>query len=229
MDSLLTEELLRTFVGGKHLTRMAHRLARKRGYFTAFSNADFGRTAVYYKPIHNLFLKWIGSPRGKKVLQLASSTGIYTKLLQDEGAIAVSFERSQSAVEIANELGNKASIFGSAKIDLTSHLPFQDEAFDVFISDHFLFSEFRAIDDVSVRLVTDSSSLATLQELCRILKPGGTGILFRVSVLGKSTAAQIGEIGFEIIDSHFMQTRNHLSRFLIKYLALKKYMVLRKK
>lgn len=219
----------------KRLTKTAHWLARRRSHSTIFSNSNFGRTAAYYAPIHNLFLKYAGSPIGKRVLHLAASTGIYTRILQDEGAIAVVFDKSADATKIAWELGNNAVVRGNSKIKRANRyphkdsLPFKDSSFDVFVSDHFLLSDYPAIDESYSRMVSSFQSIETLKELHRLLKPRGIGIVFRITLLPGNALAQIKEMGFEIVDNHFSGKKNRVHRFLSKYMSSQKYLVLKKK
>jgi SAM-dependent methyltransferase len=154
----------------------------KKGMFkTARKNAekeviyhDLGRTLPYYAEIHEALSRNAGGIKklkGKKVLHLAASTGIYTKYLQSLGINAISLDIDKLAVKKATETGTKKIILADAK-----KLPFKENSIDFFISDHFLLSDYLVLE-------LERGSKKVLTELSRVLKKNGIGIIHSYSPL----------------------------------------------
>ncbi|MDO8627258.1 MAG: methyltransferase domain-containing protein [Candidatus Diapherotrites archaeon] len=138
--------------------------------------ANFGRTLDYYEPIHETLLRYTERIRGKSLLHIASSSGIYTRFLQSRGVKAVAFDVGKDAIVISKKVGNKRIVQGDA-LPSSEKLPFADNSFHFFLSDNFLFSKYNAIFDTG-----EIGSLSVLHDLHRILKSNGIGIMLVGSI-----------------------------------------------
>lgn len=171
----------------KHdLTERAHAIAQGLLLRTDSPMDDHGRTLEYFAPMHALFTRFAGSPSQKRVLHLGASTGLYTLFLQHNAAVAVPLDIGFPSIKIAKAIGNKLPIRADAQL-LTNnpkHLPFADKSFDVFVSDHFLYSNYAYLEDHPAKkptlgnTVPQSSKL--IDEMHRILRNRGIGILHKV-------------------------------------------------
>lgn len=172
------------------------REVKARGHKFYNFRGGLGRNFSYYKGIHNLFLKFVGDPKGKSVLHLGAGTSLYTRFLQGHGANAVSFDVAKDAVEISKKVDAKNIVQGDARVNETRSLPFKDASFDVFVSDHFLFSRFEEFEGSKKDTRASENALG---ELSRVLKPGGIGIIYRYQKHDSSIAKRIEKLGFEIV------------------------------
>lgn len=91
----------------------AKRLARKRGLETYGVHEDFGRTTRYYSPFFKILKEFGVKLKGASILHVASSFGLFTRLLQRRGAKAVAFDINEDAVKIAKKIGNKNVVRGT--------------------------------------------------------------------------------------------------------------------
>ena len=193
-------------------------LTRGRQAQTGHVLADFGRTLVYYAPIHaalerNLGNRWIG----KTGLHLAAGTGIYTRYLQDLGVEAVGLDNSPGAQQIALQMGNRHWVRHDADLDHPkkrgkANFPFPANTFDFFVSDRFLFSHFTPIEHRAKRPEhfvfhrakrpehsVFGSSFQILKKLGATMKPGGIGVL----TVFKATAIRHSHLraaGFKLVE-----------------------------
>ncbi|HZX20135.1 MAG TPA: methyltransferase domain-containing protein [archaeon] len=135
--------------------------------------------------------------KGKKILHLAASTGVYVKFLETEcGANAIAIDIDSISLTDAKTRGVK-SVRGDAiprkeldefkllpsgvwvpkKPFVVNHLPFKDNSFDFVISDHFLFSNYNRDIPTEPGFEIEKGSIArsedSLTELNRILIRGG--------------------------------------------------------
>ncbi|MDO8627970.1 MAG: methyltransferase domain-containing protein, partial [Candidatus Diapherotrites archaeon] len=176
-----SKRALTKFESRTGVTKKAHAEADIRNQDTSFIHSDFGRTLAYYKPFHVLLKKFGGKLKGKSLLHLASSSGIFTSFLQSFGMKTIAFDSSEHAAEISKAIGNKKIVRGSAPTKSITDspknrsLPFKDSSFDFFVSDNFLFSRYYYID-FNVNKV-EHTSTDVLNEIHRILKPKGIGIV----------------------------------------------------
>ena len=190
------------------ITKLAHEIANALGYPTSNVFDDLGRTLVHYAPIHRLLEKFSrGNFRGKTILHLGASTGLYTMFLQEKGARAIALDINQAANEIAKRIGNRNIVRANAQLSKSlkelapRFLPFKSNSMNAVVSDHFLFSGYTEVDDIKGRSIDHSTSLLVMVELYRILKPGGIAVLnFRVDSFGKEKdVKQIEKMGFKVI------------------------------
>ncbi|MCB9802534.1 class I SAM-dependent methyltransferase [Candidatus Nomurabacteria bacterium] len=107
----------------------------------------------------NDFKNRIGSPNGKKVLDIGFGNGIMTKVFFSEGAIMSGIEVDDFLFEIAKEYLNELSIDVDLKLYDGKKFPFDDDYFDYIYS-------------TSVLEHVDDSELF-LSEASRVLKSGG--------------------------------------------------------
>ena len=175
---------------------------------TSFVLDDFGRTPQYYARIHAALSKFIGPVKGKSILHIASSKGVYTRFLQEKGAKAVALDLNPKASKFAKKLRNKGVVNADAQ-----HLPFVDSSFDAFVSDRFLFSGYLAFDKYHRQerksvLVSRQPSISALNELHRVLRTGGIGILNAgrwvkaAGYLDETVVLEIQNSGFEILQKN---------------------------
>ena len=152
---------------------------------------DFGAThTLLYTLTH-------GNVRGKRILQLGGSAGVYAHYLQRKGAQAVSIDIDHGALEYAKKRGVRMNVRGSGVTPTVAwkrrkdgseemhytinRLPFRSRSFDFIVSDHFLFSNYLVRDRSQPGFELGSGdsvvSETTLLELNRILKKGGRVIV----------------------------------------------------
>jgi demethylmenaquinone methyltransferase / 2-methoxy-6-polyprenyl-1,4-benzoquinol methylase len=92
---------------------------------------------------------------GSRVLDVATGTGMVANRLARAGNRVVGLDQSESMIRTARHGETTRLVLGQAE-----HLPFPDETFDALTFTYLL----RYIDDPA----------ATLAELARVVKPGGT-------------------------------------------------------
>ena len=80
--------------------------ADKRGYTTKNLLNDFGRDLEYYATVDQMLREHGGDIKGKKLLHVGSSSGVYTKFLQEEGVQAVAMDVKRDATKIGKIIGN---------------------------------------------------------------------------------------------------------------------------
>lgn len=119
------------------LSRRTRDIARARGHPTKIPYEEFGRTLPTYHTIYENLRQFGRALKGKTLLHLASSTGIFTKFLQDKGMMAIPFDIHPDAMQIAKRLGNRTPVRGDAL-----QLPFKDNSFDFVVSDMFILSNY---------------------------------------------------------------------------------------
>ncbi|MFH1390860.1 MAG: class I SAM-dependent methyltransferase [Candidatus Diapherotrites archaeon] len=137
--------------------------------------------------------------KGKNILHLAASTGVYAKFLQNEcGAKAIALDIDTIALRDAKKRGVQSVIKATAVPHVekrefvmdgkscvlsnpkaVEHLPFSDKSMDYIVSENFLFSAFISGEDRGFEVGGGSSvrSEETLVELNRVLKNGGKLII----------------------------------------------------
>lgn len=153
----------------KRLTETARDMAVGIGLRTAYLHDTFGRTLPYYAPILHVLRKHGGNLGRKRLLHMGSSFGIFTRYLQSKNVNAVALDLDNLAVNLAKRLGNKRVVRGDA-----GKLPFAQNSFDFFVSDHFLFSGYNAIFG---NHPSQNMELGILKSLRDSLKPKGIGII----------------------------------------------------
>jgi len=181
-------------------------LAVRQGFDISWNYADCGRRLKDYAPVKKVLLERFGSLEGKRILHLGSSTGVLTKHLQNLQAVAVGFDISKNALKIAKSVKNKSMVGGNAALSARAgkHLPFKDNSFDCFVSDHFLLSDYFSFEhefpDYSRQhSISIGGSVKALEDLHRILKPGGIGVIaFYTADSYFAARALILKAGFEI-------------------------------
>jgi hypothetical protein len=166
-----------------------------------------GRTLPYYSVIHELLSRHAGGIKklkGKKVLHLAASTGIYAKYLQSLGINAIPLDKSQ-ILKISEA---KNIVLADAK-----KLPFKENSIDFFISDHFLLSKYLFLEHSYSGLNKSRGSKKVFFELSKIMKKNGIGIIYSYSSseLNK-TASFIKSLGFEIIEQKELKSNTNKDR-----------------
>lgn len=159
------------------------------------------RTLNHYTEIHTLLDSLSrGHLKGKKILHLAASTGVYAHYLQERcGANAIALDIDHGALLDARSHGVKKAIQASAvpligkKIEWvkkpnglylpehpTSHLPFKDNSLNYVISDHFLFADFHKnyrTPGFETQPGSIRKSEEALEDLYRVLRPNGRVII----------------------------------------------------
>lgn len=176
---------------------------------------DFGRSLPYYAPFYRMLLAHSHKKiKGKRLLHIGSSTGLFTRFLQDKGVKSVALDLDAVASKTAKKIGNKqvvramATIENQAQKDIFSipsvpFLPFKSESFDFLISDHFLFSALPGIGDLSNKNPKSqkqkvAGSMRLLKEIHRILKRGGL-VVVNCNKLSTELIEIIENDGFTII------------------------------
>ncbi len=76
-----------------------------------------------------LVLKFVGTVRGKRILDVGCGTGLYTEILSDEGGSVIGIDPSMDMLRIARGRARASYLRASAEA-----LPFKDGAFDVVVS-----------------------------------------------------------------------------------------------
>ena len=203
-----TRKKLAQYDDREKITEKARAMAKELGHGKNLPDVydDFGRTLPYYARIHSILLRYAGKLKGKKLIHLGGSTGLYAKFLQDQGIKAVSFDIGQHASSIARRVGNKLVVRGYAmswpdKRRQEKHLPFKDNAFDCFVSDHFLLAGFTVNPET------------LLPEIQRILKPRGIGVIYRIDPDdGKFFAQLLQKHGFKVLAHRQLPEKYNLER-----------------
>jgi len=164
------------------ISKRAREKAAARGHSVSGWHSDFGRRLEYYHKIHALLKKHGKGLRGKKLLHIASATGVYTRYLQNIGVKAVGMDLNPEAGAIAKEIENKRTVLANARVESKNlpkrFFPFADNSFDFFLSDRFLFSTYVPLEGESFLPANPQlKSIEALEEAVRVLKPGGIGII----------------------------------------------------
>jgi SAM-dependent methyltransferase len=220
------KKILTHFDRKHRLTERSHDLARKKRILTDHETEDAGRTLEYYRGIHGLFLKWVGDPKGKAVVHLGASTGIYTRFLQEQGSHATAIEVADNLVDIARKLGNNHVIHTTAQVGRKHeqrHLPLESNSVDVFVSDRFLFDKYFSFEGSTIFGI---QSLDTLEDMHRALRPRGICIINGVARdfftdEGKQARARIERMGFlfEVQNKHYSQKHDEQAYIVLRKVA----------
>ncbi len=141
------------------------------------NKGNLWRDLAHYAPIHETLLRHIPKLKGKRGVHIGGASGLYTRYLQELGAMAINLDKSQSYQLIAKKIGNREMVGADARANPERHLPFRDSSLDFFISDHLLLSGYADFEDMLPGNISHSNSLATLREMHRMLKAGGIGIV----------------------------------------------------
>jgi ubiquinone/menaquinone biosynthesis C-methylase UbiE len=141
-----------------------------------------------------------GELKGKKVLHIGASTGVYAHFLQEYyQADAIALDRNEKALDDAKQRGVKTVVAASAipetrrifsqtrrglKIGtIRSRMPIPTGSMDFVISENFLFSNFHkqyATPGFEERNGSIRKSETALRELNRVLRVGGKAIVTHV-------------------------------------------------
>lgn len=161
------------------------------------------RILLHYAPIHGI-LRYLTREKlkGKKILHLAGSTGVYAHFLQRKyGAHVINLDMNHESLIDARRRGGKMQVEADAisqkkwdgqrfkqtksglliPDDTSHHLPFKNKSFDFVISDHFLYSNYAGpyIQDHGFEEKHGSfrRSEEVLHELNRVMKKNGVVII----------------------------------------------------
>ncbi|QQR92691.1 MAG: methyltransferase domain-containing protein [Candidatus Iainarchaeum archaeon] len=184
----------------RHADEWHHQRAHHDGDSTYIAN-DRMRVAKHYAPIHTL-LELVGGRglKGKSILHVAGSTGVYARYLRDQLQMRpvvldidrlslhdAHHERQIKTVVRANAIIEKKHtgryiIPRGKRIAVpeyeTTRLPFADKSFKFVISDHFLFANYhRGVGGFESHGGSIERSEETLPELNRVLEKGGYAII----------------------------------------------------
>ncbi|MBI5553988.1 MAG: methyltransferase domain-containing protein, partial [Candidatus Diapherotrites archaeon] len=126
------------------LSAKAHSLAELKGHQvrSGFLAYTFARRLVDYVPAYEGLSRHLGSLKGKKVLHVGASTGIFARFLESKGAHAVALDLDADATAISKKIGVR-----TVRADALE-LPFRANSFDCFVSDHFLFSGYLELESI---------------------------------------------------------------------------------
>ncbi len=108
-------------------------------------------------------LAWLHPEAGDKVLDVASGSGELSLLVAKKGCLVSGVDLSEDGIKFARRLLQRAGIPGDFKIGDAEHLPYPDGYFDKVIC--------------SSALEHFSNDVQALQEMKRVLKPGGKLVL----------------------------------------------------
>ncbi len=173
------ETLLRHEAKGRRRDRSLNELVRLEVLFPGFAEYlrggggllnDYGRTLPHYAPVHRLLLKYGSGLRGKKLVHIASSLGLYTQFLQSLGVKAIGLDMNTAALNVAKKIGNRRGVRGDAQF-----LPVRNNALDYVLADHFLLANYGPIRGVEREFFA---------QIHRVLRPGGILIVSSISKLG---------------------------------------------
>ncbi|VVB76207.1 Ubiquinone/menaquinone biosynthesis C-methyltransferase UbiE [uncultured archaeon] len=166
---------LKRYDGHKGISMVAMDLARKRGHIVDEMEANAGRKLHYYSGVLAEMSKRIGGFKGKRVLHIASSTGILTRFLQDRKALAVGLEFDESLCHVARQIGNRTIIRADASLRANAKhiLPFSNNSFNCLVTDRFAFSKYKLLDLTKEH----EGSQEILKEAARVLNPKGVFII----------------------------------------------------
>lgn len=104
------------------------------------------------------------APAGGRVLDLAPGPGyVAIEVARQRRHEVVGLDISQTFVQIAREKARSAGVTVDFRLGDASHMPFPDASFDVA----FCRAAFKNVSD----------PVGALREMCRVLKPGGTGLI----------------------------------------------------
>jgi len=93
---------------------------------------------------------------GQRILDVATGTGMVARALARRGAEVTALDQSAAMLDVARARNDRGVTFVQGEAE---HLPFQDASFDALTFTYLL----RYVDDPQ----------ATLNELARVIKPGG--------------------------------------------------------
>lgn len=179
----ITKKKLSVFDSVTGTSKKAKMLAKKKGLKTSRVLDSFGRDLKYYSNVVLALRKFGGKLKGKRLLHVASSSGILARYLQSKGMHAVALDSSKNASIIAKKVGNKKVITADAMKQ-----PFIQNSFDFIISDHFLFSNYMSWE----------RERSVLEGLKNLIKPNG--LLLINNFFSADYRARISAIsGFKII------------------------------
>ncbi len=95
--------------------------------YEAWYSTPFGSYA--HELEKELVLKFVGTVRGKRILDVGCGTGLYTEILSEEGGSVIGIDPSMDMLRIARGRAKASYLRASAEA-----LPFKDGAFDVVVS-----------------------------------------------------------------------------------------------
>lgn len=171
------ERLLREHDLKNRTTRKAQKYLEDIGEYDAIYDigSDAGRNLKYYgRMLTALKAIFPNGIKGKKILHIGASTGIFVNYLEKQGAVSVALDKNPNYLKAGKEAGLVNAVRAGAAVKpgatprKRSFLPFGDESLDAVLSDHFIASNYGAIS---------TSEPALVKEIARILKPGGCLIL----------------------------------------------------
>jgi ubiquinone/menaquinone biosynthesis C-methylase UbiE len=195
-----------------------------------FSHA---RVGMHYIETHAV-LDFVshGLLRGKKIVHLGASTGVYAQYLQQyHEAKAIALDRHALALKQAKERGVKKVIRADALGGISvPHLPFKDASLDYAVSEHFLFSNYHKglWKDPGFEKFDGSieRSEQTLREINRVLKPGGKLIVAETNNIEIPALAKYKKgfkiSGFVVEDAFSLRLKRRLGRHAPVYFVLRK-------
>ncbi|VVC00696.1 Methyltransferase domain protein [uncultured archaeon] len=144
-----------------------------------------------YLPVHERFIRYLGDPQGKQVLEIGGD-GLYTKFLQKHGAKATAFEINPRTIQILKGLRIKRIVQGDAR----QQLPFADCSLDGFVSSRVLFSHLGTFEGGA----THEQSVRTFADLFKLLRPGGIGLVYECYDY-QEELEKVRQIGFEVLEN----------------------------
>ncbi|MCR5213827.1 MAG: class I SAM-dependent methyltransferase [Eubacterium sp.] len=132
----------------------------------------------------------------KPILDLGCGSGNDTKYLIDKGKAVISCDRSLNAIQ--NIIKNFPEVVDTKVFDMAEAMPFEDNSFEVVIA------------DLSIHYFKENVTKAILDNIRRILVPGGHFILRVNSINDINHGAGQGE---EIEHHLYQNVKSGLKRF----------------
>jgi SAM-dependent methyltransferase len=140
---------------------------------------------VIHRTVWGILKQEIPEPRGKRILEAGSGTGLVTLSLSKQGAEVVLLDLSGEAVRLSKDLYQREHAREAAVQASIIDLPFRDDSFDVTWNGGVI-EHFEAADQTRI-----------LGEMLRVTKPGG-----KVIVIVPSSQARIYAMGKRWADRH---------------------------
>lgn len=138
---------------------------------------------IWIKKYSDIFNK---IPKGK-ALDLGCGLGQYTKFMMDNGFEVTSIDISEEALEKLKDLVPNAN---TKQHDMSQKLPFEDNEFELIIA------------NLSIHYFDEKTTKSLLNEIKRILKPGG---YFIGSVNSSKSFKYIKDVAVKIEDNYYQE------------------------
>ena len=125
---------------------------RRSGPMESGRLVNLNKNAEQYEDILRSMRMHLGSARGKRILHIGSSHGVFVNFLQKLGANAIASDEDRTAINMGKGLGLKRGVVAAAE-----RLPFTEGSFDAIFCENFVLSYYHKIGAIERQIFAQAA------------------------------------------------------------------------